>query len=433
MKKISGWGKFPVIDSNTIAPASSRGIELALTKQFNGIPRGLGRSYGDSSLAEQNLNLLALADILSFDADTGELLAGAGMSLEKILQFCVPKGFFLPVTPGTKFITLGGAIASDVHGKNHHKEGSFSDHIQYFHILLASGEVVRCSANENNELFRATCGGMGLTGVIIDVCLTLKPIQSAFIDETVIKARNLDEVMDLFEEYEPITYSVAWIDCLSTGKNLGRSLLMVGEHSKEGQLEVPSAGKLSVPFDMPSFLLNGVSISAFNFLYYHKVRQRKSNHHIHYEPFFYPLDGILHWNRMYGKRGFTQYQFAVPKEKGREGMTKILNRLAKSKKGSFLAVLKAFGKGNDNYLSFPMEGYTLAIDIKMEKSLLPLLDELDKIVLDYGGRIYLTKDVRMSAQTFQQSYPKWQNFQEIKQKYDPDGRFYSLQSRRVGL
>ncbi|MEM7183492.1 MAG: FAD-binding oxidoreductase [Spirochaetota bacterium] len=431
--KINGWGKYPIIESETIAPATPQGIQHFFGNGFQGIARGLGRSYGDSSLAKQNLNLFAINQIKDFNSQTGEIHCEAGATLEQILDYSVGRGWFLPVTPGTKFVTVGGAVASDVHGKNHHKEGSFSDHIVFFHILLADGSIAKCSHTENQELFRATCGGMGLTGVILDVAFRMKPIQSAYIEETIIKAQNLLEVLQLFEDYEDTTYSVAWIDCLATGKKLGRSLLMVGEHSEKGGLINPTRRRLAVPFEMPSFLLNGLSISAFNFLYYHRIQKKKSKHHVHYEPFFYPLDGIHNWNRMYGRRGFTQYQFVVPKEAGKESMQEILQRIARSKKGSFLAVLKAFGKGNANYLSFPMQGYTLALDFKMERSLLPLLDELDRIVLQYGGRVYLTKDVRLKEETFKKSYPQWQTFTKIRQKYDPERKFRSMQSERLKL
>lgn len=431
--KIWGWGKYPVITSKTFAPRSEEGIRTPLGKGFNGIPRAFGRSYGDSSLAEENINTFGMGKILSFNEETGLLHCQAGFSLEDILEFAVPKGWFLPVTPGTKHVSLGGAIASDVHGKNHHVEGCFSEHVKELRLMLADGSVAPCSPSEHRELFLATCGGMGLTGVILDAKIQLKPIKSSMIQENIYKARNLDEILDFFETYESFTYSVAWIDCLSTGKKLGRSLLMIGEHAEEGGLDVHPDPKLVVPFEMPSFLLNRLSISAFNNLYYNKVLKKVTKHVVHYEPFFYPLDGIRNWNRMYGKNGFTQYQFVVPKKTGRESMRKILERIAKSKKGSFLAVLKAFGKGNENYLSFPMEGYTLALDFKLEKGLFPLLDELDEIVLEYGGRVYLTKDVRMSEQVFKASYPNWKKFMEIRKKFSADKAFNSLQSKRLGL
>jgi FAD/FMN-containing dehydrogenase len=432
----TGWGRYPVIESQLLSPATEAAVTQLLAASeppFCGITRGLGRSYGDSSLAKQQISTRQLDHFLAFDSDTGLLRCAAGVSLGDILRYFVPKGWFLPVTPGTKFITVGGAIASDVHGKNHHCEGSFSDHVRSLRLALPCGDVVSCSPEQKPELFRATCGGMGLTGVILDAIFRLKPITSAQIEQTTIKAGNLAEVIDLFAEYDGTTYSVAWIDCLARGNKLGRSLLTVGEHASEGELLPGKAAALTVPVDMPSMLLNRFSIQAFNTLYYNRVRAKKSNHSIHYEPFFYPLDGIHQWNRMYGKKGFTQYQFVLPKSAGLEGMTTVLERISQSRRGSFLAVLKAFGKGNANYLSFPMEGYTLALDFKLDQGLFALLDELDKIVLDYGGRIYLSKDVRMSEQTFKHSYPLWREFDNVRKHYGADKVFSSLQSQRLGI
>ncbi len=433
--QMSGWGRYPVVDAHLLQP---RTIEQLTTKlgAHSGqdcIARGLGRSYGDSSLAAEMLGTHYLQHFLNFDEKTGDLSCAAGVSLAEILEVFVPRGWFLSVTPGTKFVTLGGAIASDVHGKNHHVDGCFSEHVSRLKLLLADGHTVDCSRTEHSELFHATCGGMGLTGVIVEATLRLKPIVSSFIQQTLIKAVNLKDALEQFENHADFTYSVAWIDCLATGDQLGRSLLMLGEHAKQGDLHSGHAGKLSIPIEMPSFLLNRYSVQAFNFLYYNKVRKTRSHQYIHYEPFFYPLDGIHDWNRLYGKRGFTQYQCVLPKSAGLEGMSRILKRIAQSKKGSFLAVLKAFGKGNENWLSFPFEGYTLALDFKLDNSLLSLLNELDQIVLDYEGRLYLSKDARMSEALFKQTYPHWERFAALREQTGADKVFNSLQSRRLGL
>ena len=433
--KLTGWGKHPVIDADIIRPQTSSAVTnlLADNSEFSGIARGLGRSYGDSALAKKVVSTAFLDHFLSFDDQTGSLTCAAGVSLDDILQHFVPRGWFLPVTPGTKFVTVGGAIASDIHGKNHHCEGIFSDYVMSFRLVLPSGDLVTCSRDAKNALFHATCGGMGLTGIIVDATFFLKPIKSAYINERTIKAANLKEVLELFDVHEATTYSVAWIDCLATGDKLGRSLLTLGEHAEEGDLDTDKSVALTVPVDMPSMLLNRYSIQAFNTLYYNRIRKKHTERTIHYEPFFYPLDGIHQWNRMYGKNGFTQYQFVLPKAAGLEGMTSVLKRIAQSKRGSFLAVLKAFGKGNDDYLCFPVEGYTLALDFKLDKGLFPLLDELDKTVLDYGGRLYLAKDVRMSEATFKQSYPRWEQLAEVRKKYGADKVFNSLQSERLGI
>jgi FAD/FMN-containing dehydrogenase len=433
--KISGWGKSPVVDAKILNPQSpDEVLDIVSThEQRELVSRGLGRSYGDSSLADTLIETKYLDHFLAFDKSSGLLTCDAGVSLADILTTFVPKGWFLPVTPGTKFVSIGGAIACDVHGKNHHKEGSFCDHVESLKVATVSHGIVECSREQHPELFLATCGGMGLTGVILETSFRLKPIKSAYIDELTIKANNLEDAIALFDEYASYTYSVAWIDCLSTGGSLGRSIVMLGEHSETGDFSTGGSAKLSVPVDMPGILLNKYSIQAFNTLYYHKTTKKRHEAHTHYEPFFYPLDGILNWNRMYGKNGFTQYQFVLPKSAGANGMHEILERIADSKKGSFLAVLKAFGKGNHNYLSFPREGYTLALDFKLDNEVLRLLNRLDEVVASYGGRLYTCKDSRMSQEMFRKCYEQWEKFVETRQNYGADKVFNSLQSRRLGL
>lgn len=428
MTKLTSWGKHPIIDANIISPHKQDLTSL----NIEGIARGLGRSYGDSALSEQVIELKKLAYFIGFDEKEGLLHCEAGVTLDEILKVFVPKGWFLSVTPGTKFVTVGGAIASDVHGKNHHIEGSFSDHVESF-LLVQKDTLLTCSRDENSDLFHATCGGMGLTGIITEATFKLKAIKSAYINQKTVKAKNLDMALKLFDKYEDYTYSVAWIDCLSTGDNLGRSLLMLGEHALSGELKPHQDGKLNMPCDMPSFLLNKYTIQAFNSAYFNKQLRAEINNTVHYEPFFYPLDGINNWNRMYGKKGFTQYQFVIPMEAGKEGLTEILNAIAESKQGSFLAVLKVFGNGNKNLLSFPMRGYTLALDFKLNDKLFELLDRLDIIVRKYDGRLYLSKDVRMSEYMFKTSYPQWEEFQKLREQHGVGKLYHSLQSSRIGL
>lgn len=448
--QISGWGNYPVIEST---PFTARHINeipqiiqsvqqhtASISPPPSLIASGLRRSYGDSALAEHTLQTRTLNHFLSFDDTHGIVHCAAGVSLAELLNVFVPKGWFLPVTPGTQFVTVGGAIASDVHGKNHHLDGCFSQHIINLTLCVASGEEISCSLTQHRELFLATCGGMGLTGIITSATLKLIPIESAFINEATWKTDHLAETLELFEAHQSTTYSVAWIDCLTKGKHLGRSLLMLGEHASqqhrensEKNFQTASPSQLSVPINMPSALLNSLTVKAFNTLYYHKTRQKKSQRIVHYAPYFYPLDSIQNWNRLYGKKGFTQYQFVLPKAAGLKGLTEILTQIVNSKRGSFLAVLKVFGAHNANYLSFPMEGYTLAIDFKIDPTLFDFLAQLDQIVLHYGGRIYLAKDARMSEQTFKQSYPNWEIFQTVRQQYGADQTFNSLQSQRLGL
>ena len=431
--ELSGWGRYPRVQADVQFPQRLSDFNAAVKLGYPLIARGLGRSYGDSSLANHVVETRCYSRFQAFDEYSGLLTCDAGVSLAEILEVFVPKGWFLPVTPGTRFVTVGGAIASDVHGKNHHVDGTFGQHVTEIRMILGNGEEVVTSPIHNADLFYATCGGMGLTGIITSATIRLKPIKSSQISETTIKAADLEAVLNAFEENQEATYSVAWIDCLAKGKSLGRSLLMLGEHADIGDLLVPEAKTLSIPFDMPTALLNHGTIQAFNTLYYNRIRQQKSIRTVGYEPFFYPLDKVAHWNRLYGKPGFIQYQFVVPKEGGLPGMRSILERITASGRGSFLAVLKAFGKANKNLLSFPIEGYTLALDFKAEPVVFELLSELDKLVLNFGGRLYLTKDARMSEATFKASYPNWQQFEEIRGRYHTLGKFASRQSHRLGL
>ena len=428
-----GWGRYPQHDAQLLQPQTVQETAQLLSEEGPVLGRGMGRSYGDSALADKLIGTRHLNRLHSFDVQSGLLTCAAGISLGELLDVFVPRGWFLPITPGTKFVSVGGAIASDVHGKNHHLHGCFSACVESIELLLADGSLVQCSRTERPELFHASCGGMGLTGLIVAATLRLLRIESAYIQQTTFKAANLEEALQLFETHSASTYSVAWIDCLASGAALGRSLLMVGEHARDGQLLLPAKRTLSVPLDMPTALLNRYSVQAFNELYYQRIRKPESRQRVSFESFFYPLDGIQQWNRLYGKQGFVQYQFVIPKAAGLQGMRAILERISASHRGSFLAVLKTFGAANDNLLSFPMEGYTLALDFKLEAGLLELLDELDSMVLAYGGRLYLAKDARMSELTFKQSQPNWQQFQEVRAQYGALGKFASLQSRRLGL
>lgn len=437
VKQLSNWGNFPALDCDE----SSFTQEEQLTQYVNShdhiIARGNGRCYGDASLATHSVSTLKYDKVLQFNTATGIFECQAGITLDQVLAIIVPKGWFLPVTPGTKFITIGGAVASDVHGKNHHAEGSFSNHVITMDVLTGHG-LMSCSPDHNPDLFWATCGGMGLTGIITKVEFRLKKIETAYIRQKQIKADNLDHIIQLFDEYKDYTYSMAWIDCLKKGKNFGRSILIVGEHAtkeelseKQGRapLVLPEKLKLTIPFNFPSFVLNNFTVKAFNMLYYGKNYKKEMNGVIPYEPFFYPLDAIHHWNRGYGKQGFVQYQFVLPLDR-KEGLAAIMRRISDKGWGSFLAVLKVFGK-QDDLISFPMEGYTLALDFPVRDGLFPFLDELDALVLEYGGRLYLSKDARMQQEVFWKSYPNAERFSGIVNTYNPGGKFRSVQSDRL--
>ena len=401
-QKVTNWGNFPVVEKEIKSEDSVDRIKDFVRNNNEVIARGNGRCYGDASLSEHIFSTKRLNKFISFDRLNGIIECESGVLLSQILEIIVPQGYFLYVTPGTKFISVGGAIASDVHGKNHHAEGCFSEFVEAFSLLNENSEVITCSRTENTDKFWATIGGMGLTGIILSAKFKLKNIETAYIRQESIKAQNLDEIFKLFEESESWTYNVAWIDCLQTGKNIGRSILMRGEHAfkhelpkklQQNPLRLKQKFIPKVPFYFPDFMLNKWSVKLFNYLYFNKQQKKEVKNFVDYETFFYPLDVVNDWNKIYGKKGFIQYQMVIPKEKGKEGMKKILETIAKRGNGSVLAVLKLFGKENPlAYNSFPLEGYTLALDFKVNPKLAKLVSDLDEIVEEFGGRIYLTKD-----------------------------------------
>ncbi len=431
---LSGWGKYPIIQAEGLCFEHASRVRQYLQKSDDCIAHGMGRSYGDSALNYNVVFTRRYDKILNFDPKQGIVTCESGVTLVDLIDTYLPRGWFLTVTPGTKFITAGGAVASDVHGKNHHKAGCFCESLICFDLMLPDGSIVQCDRENNRELFMATCGGMGLTGIILSVTLKLQPVRSNAICETIIRCKNLEDAFHHFEKYESTPYSVAWIDCQAKGDNIGRSVLMVGEHADSGDMPLPAVRpSVSIPFNFPGFCLNRYSIAAFNQLYFRINPEYEEGRIVSLDTFFYPLDAIDMWNRMYGKNGFTQYQMVLPKESSLKGLRKILEKIASAGMGSFLAVLKLFGRENDNYLSFPMEGYTLALDFKIHPKLFPFLDILDRIVLEYGGRLYLTKDVRMKKDVFINGYPKWEKFKQLRKQENMKEKFNSLQSRRLGV
>ncbi|MBN6187009.1 FAD-binding oxidoreductase [Aneurinibacillus sp. BA2021] len=440
---LAGWGNYPKEEAFLFRPDRGRDIEEILRsgQQSNYIAFGMGRSYGDTPLNKQGGVLLTtqLNRFLSFDEATGILECEAGVTFEDIIHTFLPRGYFLPVTPGTKYVTLGGAIANDVHGKNHHIDGCISTFILDFHLLLASGETMYCSREHNPDVFWATIGGIGLTGIILRARIQLEKVESAYYDVLYEKAPNIEKALELFAESDDkYKFSVAWIDCLGRGRSLGRSVLMRGNYAPASSLPSGTAPlalkqglKLAIPFDFPSFALNNASIKSFNTLYYgiHKNVQKT----VYFDSFFYPLDSIYKWNRMYGKKGFVQYQAVFPPE-GREGLIQMLERLSSSNRSSFLAVLKTSGEQNPGLLSFPKKGYTLALDIPIkDESLFPFLHELDELVIRYGGRVYLAKDSELLPEHFAEMYPRLKEFQAIKNRIDPNHVFSSSMARRLHI
>jgi decaprenylphospho-beta-D-ribofuranose 2-oxidase len=442
---LSGWGRFPVETCRLYRPEKPSVLPGILGSSENPscVARGLGRSYGDAALNRDGavISFTRLDRFLSFDAATGTLECEAGVSFEDVIRHFLPRGYFLPVTPGTKFVTLGGAIASDVHGKNHHRVGTLSRFVQDLRLLTPGGDVRTCSREENRDVFLATIGGMGLTGLILSARLRLQPVETAFVRVDYRKAASVDDALATMEETdERYEYSVAWIDCLAGGRALGRSVLMRGNPalaadlpaSVRDPLALPSRRRLSVPFDPPSWLLNRTTVEAFNGVFYRKYSDEEGRL-VDIDTYFYPLDSIHRWNRLYGARGFVQYQLVLPSGSSRAGLIDVLERFRTSGRVSFLAVLKRFGDPGEGLLSFPLNGYTLTLDLPVQPGLIEFLRQMDEVVLRHGGRIYLAKDATTSPESFARMYPNLPAFRTIRSRLDPGGRLSSSLARRVGI
>lgn len=441
--ELSGWGRLSTEACLVSRPESrSSLVEALLSGRGTVIPRGLGRSYGDSALNPGGVILQErLNRILALDEEGYTVTCEAGTSLARLLSFLLPRGFFLPVVPGTRFVTVGGALAADVHGKNHHVDGAFGRHVEELTLLTASGQILLCSPTRNAEAFDATIGGMGLTGVILSARLRILPVETPLVRVVKRRARNLDELLSFLEEEERLSrYSVAWIDGLARGRSLGRGVLIRGDHvliaelprGRSPRCQLPEEIGPALPFDAPPFVLGPLSISAFNALYY--AVGRDSTHLSDLPSFFFPLDAIGAWNRLYGRRGFVQYQALLPRESAAEGCRLILEEISRERAASFLAVLKTTGPEGRGLLSFPRPGITLALDIpNVGERLRPLARRLDDILLRFGGRLYLAKDALTDRETFRAMYPKLEGFLAAKRRLDPSGRFSSSQARRLGL
>ncbi len=444
--KLSGWGRYPVLDCRLERLRRREDLPGHLRRGATLIARGNGRAYGDAALnPELTLSMLAMDRMQAFDAETGVLACEAGVLLADVLDTFMPRGWFPPVVPGTRLVTVGGMIAADVHGKNHHRDGSFGAHVESLTLATADGEVRECSRSRHAELFHATVGGMGLTGVILSACFRLRRIETAFVLEETLSARDLDETMALFEASRDWPYSVAWADCLARGAALGRGLLLRGTFVTRGALPArlaseplrpPSGGRLTVPVDAPSCLLNRASVGLFNGLYRRRgrARARAGARVRHCASFFFPLDRIEAWNRLYGRKGFVQYQCVLPKAESPAGIAALLERIAAAGQGSFLAVLKLFGPAGEGLLSFPMEGYTLALDFPLRKGTPALLDALDAITHRHGGRVYLAKDACCTPDRVREGYPRRGAFEAVRAAVpEASLTFASALSRRLAL
>lgn len=425
------WGRYPETRQSITAITNRHHALPAVAETL--LPYGNGRSYGDSCLNDDGVLLYtrSLDHYIRFDAATGLLDCEAGVLFSEILNLVVPQGWFLPVTPGTKFVTIGGAIANDVHGKNHHRAGTFGRHILELELLRSDGSRRNCSPSQHPEWFAATIGGLGLTGLITRACIQLRRIAGPWMSTEVHRFDDLAGFFELSEssdrDYE---YTVAWIDCAASGRKLGRGLFTRANHAPAhpDRRPVAPAQRLRVPFVPPLSLINPLTLRSFNALYYHRQRQRVVHATTHYEPHFYPLDGIGDWNRIYGPAGFMQYQCVVPPANAEDCIGRLAQTIAAAGGGSFLAVLKQFGAlPSPGILSFPRAGTTLALDFPNRgEQTLRLLNQLDDVVAAVGGAVYPAKDARMSGQRFRQYFPAWESF---SQYIDP--RFSSSFWRRV--
>ncbi|MBR0783457.1 FAD-binding oxidoreductase [Bradyrhizobium iriomotense] len=439
MTLVSGWGRFPVVDTDLLRPRSFEAVGGAVADVTGSVARGNGRAYGDAAIgAARTVAMTGFDRVRSFDPATGRLRLEAGVLLADLIDTFGPRGFLPFVVPGTRFVSVGGAIAADVHGKNHHCEGGFGRYVDSIQLATGEGEIIEVSREQNSDAFFATVGGMGLTGVILEATMRLRPIETGWIRERVISASDLDAAMRALDAGDTATYSVAWIDCAARGRSLGRSLIYLGEHANKDELadgaDAFPVGKnpgLSVPIDLPSMTLNRYSIRAFNELYYRMgARRAGGSHVVSLYPYFFPLDSIADWNRIYGKRGFLQHQCVIPEAGARDLLGDILDRVARRGDASFLAVLKKLGQG-DGLLSFPLPGYTLALDFPVKGDILDFLDEIDRLVVAAGGRLYLAKDARQSRATFEAGYPALRRFNAIRKSLDPNGNIRSKLSQRL--
>lgn len=438
---LAGWGNYPMSESYTGDVRNAADVQRAMG-QYKVVARGLGRSYGDQAVNDNQFvgTCTRMNNFLAWDETTGLLECEAGASLEEIISTFAPKGWLPMICPGTKFVTIGGAIANDIHGKAHHIDGSFVNCVVSFTILLADGRVLNASRTENEDLFWANFGGLGLLGVILTAVIRLRKIETTYFKQKSMVIKNLDHMLEALDTYDhEYNYSVAWIDALAKGEKIGSGVLTLGNAAKladlpaklqQDPLKVHPTSKLSVPFFLPNFTLNNLTVKVMNRVI--AFVQNSPKEFIHYEKFFFPLDAINNWNRGYGKRGFVQYQFVIPEENGRQTLVEILDMIAKSGCTPFLNVFKKMGNGQ-GILSFPFKGYTLAIDFPVTKNLFAFTPKLDAKVLAAGGRLYLGKDALLAEGMFKAMYPKYGEWMAVKHKYDPENHFSSNIGRRLGL
>lgn len=418
MRPVSSWGRLNAHPRNIISLNDPNKVSnQIMSGPYPGLAYGMGRSYGDVCLNPEGVLWMTtgLDHLIAFDEVSGRLICEAGVLLRDIQRLTIPRGWILPVTPGTQMVTVGGAIANDVHGKSHHVQGSFGDHVQSITLARTDGEIICCGPQNFPEWFAATVGGIGLTGVIIQAEIQLRRVQGPWLDTETAPFANLDEFFRLSDDSETQwEHTVSWIDCISGGG--GRGLFMRGNPADIGHRPEPKGRKLTMPIVPPVSLVNQLSLRSFNTAYYTLKKWQAGRAIVHYEPFFYPLDNLLEWNRMYGPKGFYQYQSVVPREVGKDAVQAMLKEIARSGDGSFLAILKTFGhRQSVGMLSFPQPGVTLALDFPNHGARThKLFERLDAIVREAGGRIYLAKDARMPRDLFEAGYPLLAEFQKFR-------------------
>jgi FAD/FMN-containing dehydrogenase len=430
---LSGWGRLALPGREVFAEDLERATENAV------LCRGLGRSYGDSSLpppSHPEVVASPLADrIRSFDPRTGRIRAEAGLSLAELNRLYLRRGWFTPVSPGTQYVTLGGMVAADVHGKNHHQRGCFGDHVECLRMRVADGRILECSRDRHPDLFRATIGGMGLTGHLLEVQFRLDAISSPWIWCESERILDIEDFIRGLKRAGPDwPYTVGWIDCISRGRNMGRGILQKGRWAHEFHAPRRPPGfkrRLSVPFEFPDWVLGPLTVKAFNSAYYWKHLSRERRGFVHPESFFYPLDVVRHWNLIYGSRGFTQYQCVLPESAGPGGARRFLELLTRLGGASFLCVIKDCGPEGYGLLSFPKPGISIALDIAVRDNTQALVDALNELVLEEGGRIYLAKDAFTRPEHFRAMEPRLEEWLEIRRRWDPERRLRSAQSVRL--